>query len=222
VDVVPQGLARLLLAALEVLGVSGEHVHPLEVLDEDLLELHPTSNAVGPQNFEPCSNMLPNTNEEVLDDEVVVIRPSSLAGKSEVFLPYSRVRFPGVLGDVARWSEARREWRFLDAVSEGPWDWAVQTRAPITVPVARSTSSPRGRLVVLPLGVVSLSHIHGGPVNIGAAAGQLLRVDDATCIVVGPEPAAHKGVPCGGRRFKMWCSRDVATHPGWKLLPLMD
>jgi hypothetical protein len=47
VNVVPQGLARLLLAALEVLGVSGAHIRPLEFPDEDLLELCPTTDAVG-------------------------------------------------------------------------------------------------------------------------------------------------------------------------------
>jgi hypothetical protein len=46
-DVMSQGLARLLLAALEVLGVSGAHIRPLEFPDEDLLELCPTTDAVG-------------------------------------------------------------------------------------------------------------------------------------------------------------------------------
>jgi hypothetical protein len=46
---------------------------------------------------------------------------------------------------------------------------------------------------VLPLGLVSLGHVNGGPVNIGVAAGQLPRVDHAACVVVGPEPAVHRG-----------------------------
>jgi hypothetical protein len=46
-DVVLYGLARLLLVALAVPGVSGAHVCPLKVLNEDLLELRPTPNAVG-------------------------------------------------------------------------------------------------------------------------------------------------------------------------------
>jgi hypothetical protein len=50
--------------------------------------------------------VLPDTDGEVLDDEVVIIRPSSLAGESEIFQPYSGVRFPDVLGDVGGWSEA--------------------------------------------------------------------------------------------------------------------
>jgi hypothetical protein len=46
-DVVPQGLARLLFAALEVLGVSGAHVRPLEIPNEDLFELRPAMDTVG-------------------------------------------------------------------------------------------------------------------------------------------------------------------------------
>jgi hypothetical protein len=72
---------------------------------------------------------------------------------------------------------------------------------------------------VLPLGLVSLVHVQGGPVNIGAVAGQLPRVDDAVCVVVGPEPAAHQGAMCGGRWFGARCSRGVVTHLGWKPLP---
>jgi hypothetical protein len=73
---------RLLLAALEVPGVSGAHVHPLEVPDKDLFELRST-------------NMLPNIDRKLLDDEVVIIHPSGWAGESEVFQPYSGVRFSG-------------------------------------------------------------------------------------------------------------------------------
>jgi hypothetical protein len=86
-DVVLQGLTGLLLVALEVPGVSGAHICPVEVPEEDLLELRPTTDAVGRQEFEPCSNMLPNIDGEVLDDEVVIIHPSSSAGESEVFQP---------------------------------------------------------------------------------------------------------------------------------------
>jgi hypothetical protein len=57
----------------------------LEVSDKDLLELRPTTNVVGRQELEPCSNVLPNTDGEVLDDEVVVICPSGAAGELEVF-----------------------------------------------------------------------------------------------------------------------------------------
>jgi hypothetical protein len=79
VDVVPEGLARFLLATLEVPRVSEAHVLPLEVPDEDLLELRPITDVVGQQEFEPCSKVLPDTDGEVLDDEVVIIHPSGSA-----------------------------------------------------------------------------------------------------------------------------------------------
>jgi hypothetical protein len=46
-NVVPQGLARLLFAALEVPGVSRAHVHPLEIPNEDLFEICLATDVVG-------------------------------------------------------------------------------------------------------------------------------------------------------------------------------
>ena len=59
VDVIPQGLAGLLLTALEVLGVPRADVRPLEIPDEDPLEVRPVADAVVREEFEPCSNMFP-------------------------------------------------------------------------------------------------------------------------------------------------------------------
>jgi hypothetical protein len=172
VDVVPQGLARLLLAALEVPGVSWAHVRPLEFPDEDLLELCPTMDAVGWQEFEPRSNMLPDIDGEVLDDEAV-IRPSGSIGEPKIFQPYSRVRLPGVLGDVGGRLEVWQECCFLDAMTEGPWARAIRTGVPVAVLIARSAATPVGHLLVLPLGLVGISHIRSSPIDISAAAGQL-------------------------------------------------
>jgi hypothetical protein len=59
-----------------------------------------------------------------------------------------------------------------------------------------------GRLLVLPLGLplglVGISRIRGGLVDIGAAVGQLQQVDDATRVVVGPELATLRGALQGG------------------------
>ena len=46
-DVIPQGLIGLLLAALEVLGISRMDICPLEIFDEDPLEIRPVVDAVG-------------------------------------------------------------------------------------------------------------------------------------------------------------------------------
>ena len=66
-DVIPQGLAGLLLAALEVLGVPRADICPLEIPDEDPFEVRPVVDAIVWEEFEPCSNMLPHVDGEVLD-----------------------------------------------------------------------------------------------------------------------------------------------------------
>jgi hypothetical protein len=84
-NVAPQGLAGLLFAALEVSGVSMAHVHPLEIPNEDLFVLCPATDAVGWQEFKSRSNILPDTDEEVLDDEVIIIRSSGPTSEPELF-----------------------------------------------------------------------------------------------------------------------------------------
>ena len=58
-DVILQGLVGLLLAALEVLGIPRADIHPLEIPDEDPLEIRSVADAVKREEFEPFSNMLP-------------------------------------------------------------------------------------------------------------------------------------------------------------------
>ena len=80
---------------------------------------------VGRKGFEPCSNMLPHADGEVLDDEVVIIHSSSSIGEPTVFEPYTGVGLLGVPGDVGGRSEALLEQRFLDASTKGPWPRAI-------------------------------------------------------------------------------------------------
>ena len=68
-DVIPQGLARLLLATLEVPGVSRADVRSLEIPNEDPLEVRPVVDAIVWEEFKPCPNMFPHTNGEILNDE---------------------------------------------------------------------------------------------------------------------------------------------------------
>ena len=49
-DVISQGLAGLLLAALEVLGVPMVDIHPLRVPNEDPLEVRPVTDAIVRRN----------------------------------------------------------------------------------------------------------------------------------------------------------------------------
>ena len=81
-DVIPQGLAGLLLAALEILGVTRVDVRPLEIPDKAPLEVHPVADAVMRDEFEPRSNMFPHADGEILNDEKVIIHPSSSACES--------------------------------------------------------------------------------------------------------------------------------------------
>ena len=46
-DVIQQGLIGLQLVALEVLGISRIDIHPLEISDEDPLEIRLVADAVG-------------------------------------------------------------------------------------------------------------------------------------------------------------------------------
>ena len=87
VDVIPQGFAGLLLAALEVPGVSRADVRPLEILDEDPLEVRLVTDTIVWKEFEPCPNMLPYANGKILDDEKVIIHSSGSTGEPEVFEP---------------------------------------------------------------------------------------------------------------------------------------
>ena len=81
-------------------------IRPLEIPDEDPLEVHPVVDAGMREEFEPYPNMFPDADGEILNDEMVIIHPSGSAGESEIFEPYTRVHLPSVLGDVGGQSEA--------------------------------------------------------------------------------------------------------------------
>ena len=58
-DVIPQGLARLLLAALEVPRVLRADIRPLEISDKDPLEVRLVADAIVWEEFKPRPNMFP-------------------------------------------------------------------------------------------------------------------------------------------------------------------
>ena len=74
-DVIPHGLAGLLLAALEVPGVTRADIRPLEISNKDPLDVRLVADAVMQEEFEPCSNMLPHADGEISNDEMVIIHP---------------------------------------------------------------------------------------------------------------------------------------------------
>ena len=87
--------------------------------------------AVVREEFEPSSNMFPYVDREVLNDEVVIIHSTGSAGEPKVFEPYTRVRLPGILSDVGRWSEALWERRSLYVMTKGPWSQAIWARTSV-------------------------------------------------------------------------------------------
>ena len=89
-----------MLVALEALGIPRMDICPLEIPDEDPLEVRLVADAVRREEFEPCSNILPHADGEVLNDEVVIIHSSGSAGEPKVFEPYTGIHFPGVFGDA--------------------------------------------------------------------------------------------------------------------------
>ena len=74
---------------------------------------------------------VPHADGEILNDEMVIIHPAGSAGEPEIFDPNTRVRLPGVLGDVGGRSEALWEWRSPDTPAKGPWSQAVRAGTPV-------------------------------------------------------------------------------------------
>ena len=76
-----------MLIALEVLGVSRADIRPLEIPDEDPLEVCLVADAIVRKELEPHPNMFPHADGKILNDEEVIIHSYGLAGEPEVFEP---------------------------------------------------------------------------------------------------------------------------------------
>ena len=57
-DVIPEGLAALLLAALKVPGIAWADVHALEVSNKHLPQVRPAADRIGRQELEPAANIV--------------------------------------------------------------------------------------------------------------------------------------------------------------------
>ena len=212
-DVILQGLVGLLLAALEVLGIPRVDIRPLEISDEDPLEVHLVADAVMREEFEPCSNMFPHVDGEVLNDEVVIIHSSGSVGEPEVFEPYTRICFLGVFGDVGRRSEALWEWRFLDATAKDPWSRAIRARTPVvwsaTMPRACFPAPLDG-----PVGARATCS-HRPMMDVIITSGLTPIVDDTMSVSVRPKAFAHRWSVWSGCRVRPWCSYGLLFHAWW-------
>ena len=124
------------------------NIHPLEIPNEDPLEVCLVTDTVVWKEFEPCPNMLPYANGKILDDEKVIIHSSGSTGVSEVFKPNAWVCLPGVFGDVGGRPETLWKRCSPDAPAEGPWPRALRAGAsviwPAIAPGARFIASLNG------------------------------------------------------------------------------
>ena len=189
-DVISQGLTGLLLATLEVLGVSRADIRSLEISDEDPLEVRPVVDAVVREELKPCPNVFPHADEEILNDEIVIIHPSGSAGKSEIFEPNTGVCLPSVLGVVGGRSEALWERRSPDTPVKGLWSRALRARTlvvwPATMPGARFTApldGSAGTRVACP---------HRRPVDVIIMPGLMPVADDAMSVLVWTKPFTYR------------------------------
>ena len=119
------------MADLEVPRVSRADIHPLEISDQDPLEVRPIVDAVVREEFKPCPNMFPHADGDILNDEIVIIHPSGSAGEPKIFESNTGVCLPDVLGDVGGQSKALRERRSLDMPVKGPWSRGLKARTPV-------------------------------------------------------------------------------------------
>ena len=86
-DVPMEGLTGLLMVVLEVPWVPRALVCALEVSHEDLLQVHPTLDSVGRKVFQPGSCRISQEQWKVVDNEIIIIRTTGLAGKPIILEP---------------------------------------------------------------------------------------------------------------------------------------
>ena len=130
-------------------------VDPLEVADEDLLQVGPRVDAAWGQVLEPSPSRARQVYREVLDDKEVIGRSPGSAGEPVILQPYVGVHFPSVLGNVGGRSESRQELRILDSMPERAQPRSLWTRAPVVLGVV-ATSAPALWLTVAYMGQLGL------------------------------------------------------------------
>jgi hypothetical protein len=79
-DVVPERLSRLLSAASEVPGIPRAHVRALEIAGEGLDQVVPVGDLPRRQVLQLGASGVREKQGEVVDDEVVIVRSTQLAG----------------------------------------------------------------------------------------------------------------------------------------------
>ena len=156
-----------------------------------------------PEHVPPCR-------WEILNDEKVIIHPSSSAGKPKIFEPNTEVCLPGVLGDVGGRSEALWEWRSPDASVKGSWSWTLRAGTPIvrpvTMPGARFTAPLDG------LAGAHATYPHHRPMDVIIMSGLMPVADDSASILVWTEPFAYRRSVWSRHQVRQWCSCGLPSH----------
>ena len=163
-------------------------IRPLEISNEDPLEVRPV--AVVWEEFNPCPNIFPHTDGEILNNEIVIIYPFGSAGEPEILEPNTGVCLPSVLGDIGGWSEALWEQRSLDTPVKGPWSWALRAG---TLAI-RPTTMPGARFIA-PLNGSAGTHVacsHRRPVDVIIMSGLMPVANDAASVLVRTRPFVYR------------------------------
>ena len=95
----------------------------LKVAHEDLFQVHPTLNSIGRKVFQPRSRQTGQEEWKVVDNEIVIIRSTTLASKPIILEPQSGVHFSRVFWDVGWWSIPWREGGVEDVSAKGLRSW---------------------------------------------------------------------------------------------------
>jgi hypothetical protein len=118
-DVVSQGFPWLLAAASEIPRVPRAHVCALEFSSEGFDQVVPVGDLRRRQMLQPGSGSVKEEQGEVVDDELVIVHSTQLAGQPVVRKPQFRPCFPRVLGDGSRGLEPGWERRPSYGPAEG-------------------------------------------------------------------------------------------------------
>ena len=86
-NVPTKGFSSLLFAIFEIPCVPRMRVCALEVFHKDLFQVRPTLDSVGQKVFYPCLCRFGQEQWKVVDNEIVIIRPTGLAGKPIILEP---------------------------------------------------------------------------------------------------------------------------------------
>ena len=162
------------------------------------------------EKFKPCPNMLPHADGEILNDEKVIIHPSSSVDEPEIFEPNTEVCLLGVLGDIGGRSEALWERRSPDTSTKGPWSRALRAGTPVVWP----TTMPGARFTA-PLDGSARTRVtcpHRRSVDVIIMPGPMPVVDDAMSISVQLKAFAHRWPGWSGCLVRSWCSCGLLFH----------